>query len=64
MRAPSGRSRRLGDRRRDGESGKLADLVVLSADYMTIPDKQVESLKAMGTYVGGKLVYHDPGFNP
>jgi predicted amidohydrolase YtcJ len=46
------------------EPGKLADVVVLSADFMTIPDKQVQSLKALATYVGGKLVYHDPGFNP
>jgi predicted amidohydrolase YtcJ len=46
------------------EAGKLADLVVLSADYMSIPDKQVTSLKALATYVGGKLVYKDPEFNP
>jgi len=46
------------------EPGKLADIVVLSADCMTVPDKQVESLKALATYVGGKLVYHDAGFNP
>ncbi|MBS0342588.1 MAG: amidohydrolase [Proteobacteria bacterium] len=44
------------------EPGKLADMVVLSADYMTIPDKQVEGLKALATYVGGKLVYQDPDF--
>jgi predicted amidohydrolase YtcJ len=45
------------------EPGKLADLVVLSADYMTIPDKQILGLKALATYVDGKLVYRDPGFN-
>ncbi|MDM0000695.1 amidohydrolase [Variovorax sp. J22P240] len=45
------------------EQGKLADFVVLSADYMTIPDKQVESLKAYATFVGGTLVYKDPEFS-
>ena len=44
------------------EQGKLADFVVLSADYMTIPEKQVESLKAYATFVGGTLVYKDPAF--
>lgn len=41
------------------EAGKLADFVVLSADYMTIPAKQVESLKAVATYIGGRLVYQN-----
>ena len=44
------------------EAGKLADFVVLSADYMTIPAKQVESLKAVATYVGGQLVYQNADF--
>jgi predicted amidohydrolase YtcJ len=39
------------------EPGKLADLVVLSADYLTIPEKQIESLKPVATMVGGKFVY-------
>lgn len=42
------------------EIGKLADFAVLSADYLTIPDKQVESLKALATYVEGTPVYQDP----
>ncbi len=42
------------------EKGKWADFVVLSADYLTIPDKQVESLKALATYVEGAPVYRDP----
>ena len=44
------------------EAAKLADFAVLSADYMTIPAKQVESLKALATYVGGRLVYQDPAW--
>lgn len=46
------------------EVGKLADFAVLSADYMTIPDAEVENLKALATYVGGNQVYKDPAFNP
>ena len=44
------------------EPGKLADFVVLSADYMTIPTTQVRDLKAIATYVGGRQVYQDPTF--
>jgi predicted amidohydrolase YtcJ len=39
------------------ESGKLADLVVLSADYMTVPDDQIKDIKASITLVGGKVVF-------
>jgi predicted amidohydrolase YtcJ len=42
------------------EKGKLADLVVLSADYLTVPEKQIESLKPLMTMVGGRIVYRDP----
>ena len=44
------------------ETGKLADFAVLSADYLTVPAKQIESLKAVATYIGGKLVYQDVSF--
>lgn len=44
------------------EISKLADFAVLSADYMTVPPKQVESLKAVATYIGGRLVYEDADF--
>ena len=40
--------------------GKLADLVVLPADILTIPEKQIESLKPVATMVGGRFVYSDP----
>ncbi len=45
------------------EAGKLADFVVLSGDHLTIPVKQIESLKALATYVEGKPVYQDPAVN-
>jgi predicted amidohydrolase YtcJ len=44
------------------EPGKLADLVVLSADYLTIPEAQIEKLKAVATMVGGRVVYQSSMF--
>ena len=46
------------------EVGKLADFVMLGSDIMTVPAKEIESMKALATYIGGKQVYRDPGFNP
>ncbi len=46
------------------EPGKLADLVVLSGDYLTMPEKQIENLKALGTMVGGRFVHTDPALGP
>ena len=46
------------------EPGKLADLVVLSADYLTVPEKEIESLKVLATMVGGRYVYMDRAFRP
>lgn len=42
------------------EKGKLADLVVLDADYLTVPEKQIERIKPLATMVGGRFVYTDP----
>jgi predicted amidohydrolase YtcJ len=39
------------------EVGKLADLAVLSADYMTVPVERIGSLESVLTMVGGKVVY-------
>jgi hypothetical protein len=39
------------------EPGKLADLAVLSKDYMTVPLDQIESIESLLTIVGGKIVY-------
>jgi predicted amidohydrolase YtcJ len=39
------------------ESGKLADLAVLSKDYMTAPLDEIESIESLLTMVGGKIVY-------
>ena len=39
------------------EKGKYADLVVLSGDYMAVPDDRLDELEPMITVVGGKVVY-------
>jgi predicted amidohydrolase YtcJ len=39
------------------EPGKLADLVVLSADFMTVPEDAIKDIKAEMTLVGGKVVF-------
>ena len=39
------------------EVGKLADLAVLSADYLTVPLEQVGDLESLLTLLGGDVVY-------
>jgi predicted amidohydrolase YtcJ len=39
------------------EKGKYADMVVLSGDYMTVPDDGLDELEPVMTIVGGKIVY-------
>jgi predicted amidohydrolase YtcJ len=46
------------------EPGKLADLVVLQDDIMTVPAKKIESMNVLMTVVGGKTVYQRDGFRP
>ena len=44
------------------EEGKLADLVVLSADYFNeraVPDESIKNLRSVLTVVGGKVMYDD-----
>lgn len=40
------------------DPGKLADLVVLSADIFAIPAEQIGDVKVMTTMVGGKVVFN------
>ena len=37
--------------------GKLADLVVLSKNIMTIPDEEIQSTEVLYTIIGGKILY-------
>jgi predicted amidohydrolase YtcJ len=39
------------------EAGKLADLVVLSADVMQVPPRQIPATAVRMTIVGGEIVY-------
>jgi predicted amidohydrolase YtcJ len=39
------------------QPGKLADLVVLNRDYLTVPADQIRSIKPVMTMVGGRIVY-------
>ncbi|HEX9023568.1 MAG TPA: amidohydrolase family protein, partial [Geobacteraceae bacterium] len=38
-------------------SGRLADLAVLSADYLTVPEEEIRRIESVLTIVGGKVVY-------
>jgi len=39
------------------QPGKLADLVVLDRDYLTVPADQIKDIKPVMTMVGGRFVY-------
>jgi len=42
------------------ETGKLADLAVLSDDYFAVPDEKLKRIRSVLTVVGGRIV-HDEG---
>ncbi len=39
------------------ETGKFADLAVLSSDYFSVPEEQIKKLESVLTIVGGRVVY-------
>ncbi len=39
------------------EVGKLADIAILTQDYLKVPDDQIKDIKAFVTIVDGKVVY-------
>ena len=39
------------------EVGKLADLIAIDRDYLTIPAEQIKDIKVTMTVVGGRIVY-------
>jgi len=45
------------DTRGSLEPGKLADLAVLSKDYLTVPVGKIGDIESVLTMVGGKIVY-------
>ncbi len=42
------------------EAGKLADLAVLSADPLTVPEDAIADITASMTMVGGAMVHERP----
>ena len=42
------------------EAGKLADIVVLSEDIMTVPEEQISDAAVVYTILGGEVVYRNP----
>ena len=46
------------------EPGKVADLVVLPDDIMTVQAKSLESMNVLMTVVGGRIVYQREDFRP
>src|ERR1700761_5506698 len=55
----SAASRYMFDEEKKGtiEPGKLADLAVLSADFMSVPEEEIKDIKVDQTIVGGKVVF-------
>ena len=45
------------DQRGSLDAGKIADLAVLTKDYMTVPADQIGGIESLLTMVGGKIVY-------
>jgi hypothetical protein len=43
------------------EPGKLADVVVISDDYLTVAEDHIQDIKVLMTILGGKIVYERPG---
>ena len=39
------------------EVGKLADLAVLSADYLDVPTEEISEIESLLTMVGGRVVH-------
>lgn len=39
------------------EKGKKADLLVLGADYLTVPEDEIETIPVLATMGDGKVVY-------
>jgi hypothetical protein len=46
------------------EPGKLADMVVISKDYLHCPVDDIKDIEALSTIVGGREVYRNPSMQP
>jgi predicted amidohydrolase YtcJ len=45
------------DKRGSLEAGKLADLAVLTKDYLRVPTDEIGATESLLTMVGGRIVY-------
>ena len=45
------------------EAGKLADLVVLNEDYLSVSEEGIKGLSSVLTIVGGKVVHAEEDFS-
>ncbi len=45
------------------EPGKLADLVVLGGDILTVPSLEIRDIAVLRTMMGGEFVYVNPDVN-
>jgi predicted amidohydrolase YtcJ len=46
------------------EPGKLADMVVISKDYLTCPEDEIKDIEALRTVVDGKVVFESASLRP
>ncbi len=46
------------------EVGKLADLVVLGRDILTVPPEEIKDIPVMRTMIGGEFLYTNPDPDP
>jgi len=46
------------------EVGKLADLVVLGRDILTVPPEEIKDIPVLRTMIGGEFVYTNPNPDP
>jgi predicted amidohydrolase YtcJ len=50
------------DRKGSIEPGKLADMVVISKDYLTCPEDEIKDIEALRTIVDGEVVFEADSF--
>jgi predicted amidohydrolase YtcJ len=44
------------------EAGKVADFVIISDDILAIPERSIKNIRALATFVDGRVVYTNPEF--
>jgi predicted amidohydrolase YtcJ len=52
-----------GDKLGSIEVGKLADLVVLDRDYLTVPEEEISEIQSLMTLLGGEIIFLHSDFS-